>query len=54
MIESVVEVMRPTVMALGNGGVLIAFGVLICELRNNRRTQAQPDQPERTDPEGER
>lgn len=54
MIESVVELMRPTMMALGTGGVLIAFGILISERRNNRRTEAHPDQPDSTDPEGKR
>ena len=54
MIESVVEVMRPTMLALGTGSVLIALGILISEHRHNRRNDPQTDQPERSDPEGER
>lgn len=54
MSESVVEIIRASLLALGTGGVLLAVAAHIAERRNNQRGNTQPDQPEKTDPEGKR
>lgn len=46
MSESVVEVMRASLLALGTGGVLLAVGLRIAARRYNKRTEFSQDQPE--------
>ena len=54
MVEITIEVIRTFVLVLGTGGVLIATGALLSARRQRQRAEAQPDHPEKTDPERQR